>query len=214
MTLADRQFLTTSIHTEMSAIFKITFEFTDEAGKNVCNVKTRSKESSWLAAPASSATNARNKMKKILLLRSLFLIFSCSELQKWQKKVTTIFKEKSKKEGLNKEEPKKADLIVTEEFVSGSEDIPLLAGMQKISDGSLGFDSTVGSIISSSYSSNLDHNEVKIFYLKTLPKMGWGVVRNSIDSAKFRRDKEDLEIEFAEENGVKLVRFFYSSLTE
>ncbi len=148
-------------------------------------------------------------MKKILLLSSLFLIFSCSELQKWQKKVTTIFKEKSKKE-----EPKKADLIVTEEFVSGSEDIPLLAGMQKISDGSLGFDSTVGSIISSSYSSNLDHNEVKIFYLKTLPKMGWGVVRNSIDSAKFRRDKEDLEIEFAEENGVKLVRFFYSSLTE
>lgn len=148
-------------------------------------------------------------MKKILLLSSLFLVFSCSDLQKWQKKVTTIFKQDSKKEA-----PKKEELLVSEEFVSGSEDIPLLVGMQKFSDGALGFDSAVGSIISSSYSSNLDKNEVKIFYLKTLPQMGWSVVRNSIDSAKFKRDKEDLEIEFAEENGAKVVRFFYSSLTE
>ena len=44
--------------------------------------------------------------------------------------------------------------------------------------------------------------------------MGWGLTKNAENSAKFTREKEDLEIEFAKEDKIQVVRFFISSLTQ
>ncbi len=141
-------------------------------------------------------------MKKILLLLSFSLICSCSYLDTLDKKIKKFVP------------IKRTEAVASQEFLQGSEDIPLIIGMEKISDGILGFDSAAGSIISSSYSTKLDKAEIKNFYLKTLPQMGWSISHHVENSVKFKRDKEDLEIEFATEDQMEVVRFFYSSMTE
>ncbi len=145
-------------------------------------------------------------MKKTLPLIAQLLVFSllfsCSYLDQLDKKIKTV---------IHKESP---DLVASQEFVQGSEDIPLIVGMDKISDGALGFDSASGSILSSSYSTKLEKEDVKKFYLKTLPQLGWNISHHVENSIKFKRDKEDLEIEFDQEDQLKVVRFFYSSMTE
>lgn len=133
-------------------------------------------------------------MKKFLALISVgFLLFSCSEMK-------SFFSTKEQK------------LKVTEDFVQGSEDIPLLAGMSKISSESVGFDSNAGSIISSSYATKSDLKKVKKFYIETLPQMGWKQVKGANKhSISFKREKEKLEIDFSDEDGKKIVKFFISS---
>jgi hypothetical protein len=131
-------------------------------------------------------------MKKIIaLLLFTCLAFSC--LQKTSKQDKTF------------------GFSVSQEFVQGSEDIPLLVGMEKISDDSLGFDSNSGSVINSSYTSKTSLRKTKDFYLKTLPEMGWEVYKNSHDLTIFKRENEKLEIEFDNKNGLNVVRFFISS---
>lgn len=135
-------------------------------------------------------------MKKFLTLISLsLLIFSCT-----------------KTELPSKHTPAKVEhLRASEDFVQGSEDIPLLVGMEKISEDSLGFDSNSGSIMSSSYATKIDLEKVKNFYQKTLPQMGWRISKSDLGKSKFRRDKEKLEIDFVNQDGKDVVRFFISS---
>jgi imidazoleglycerol phosphate synthase glutamine amidotransferase subunit HisH len=135
-------------------------------------------------------------MKKILTLIPLtFLIFSCVKMVK-----NTVSQKK---------EP--VEIRVSEDFIQGSEDIPLLLGMNKIFDDSLGFDSSSGSIMTSSYETKIDLERVKNFYHKTLPQMGWKLVSSDIAKSKFKRGKEKLEIDFVNQNGKDIVRFFLSS---
>lgn len=141
-------------------------------------------------------------MKKILILVPFFLLFSCSYLDQLDKKIQKFVHKDDK------------EIVASNDFVQGSEDIPLVVGMEKISDGALGFDSASGSIISSSYSSKIDEKKVRNFYLKTLPQMGWNTSHHNENSIKFKREKEALEIEFAKEEKMQVVRFFYSSMTE
>jgi imidazoleglycerol phosphate synthase glutamine amidotransferase subunit HisH len=141
-------------------------------------------------------------MKKILLLLPFFLLFSCSYLDQLDKEIQKLVHHE------------KSELEPLEDFVQGSEDIPLLVGMEKISDGTLGFDSASGSIITSSYSTNIEQKKIKTFYLQTLPQMGWNITRNAENSINFKREKENLEIEFAKEERAQVVRFFVSSLTQ
>jgi imidazoleglycerol phosphate synthase glutamine amidotransferase subunit HisH len=108
-----------------------------------------------------------------------------------------------------KKEP--VEIRVSEDFIQGSEDIPLLLGMNKIFDDSLGFDSSSGSIMTSSYETKIDLERVKNFYHKTLPQMGWKLVSSDIAKSKFKREKEKLEIDFVNQNGKDIVRFFLSS---
>lgn len=142
------------------------------------------------------APNVRNNMKKILALIPLtFLIFSCAKTL--QNNIS------------QKKEP--VEIRVSEDFIQGSEDIPLLLGMNKIFDDSLGFDSSSGSIMTSSYETQIDLERVKNFYHKTLPQMGWKLVSSDIAKSKFKREKEKLEIDFVNQNGKNIVRFFLSS---
>lgn len=133
-------------------------------------------------------------MQKFLSLVVIsFLTFSC--LENFQKSEIV-------------EEPTEE---ASQDFVQGSEDIPLLVGMEKISDDSLGFDSSVGSIMASSYETKTDLEKIKNFYLKTLPQMGWNLKENNVGKLSFEREKEKLEIEFVNQDGRDLVRFFISS---
>jgi hypothetical protein len=129
-------------------------------------------------------------MQKIsLLLLCSFLAFSCSQ---------DFFK--------NPE-----TLKPSQDFAQGSEDIPLLLGMEKMQGESLGFDTAAGSIITSSYTTKNSLQKVRNFYLETLPQMGWKVLQNGENKAMFRREKEKLEIEFSKDGEKKVVTFFISS---
>jgi len=132
-------------------------------------------------------------MKKIFLISALFLVFSCSE------NVEDIALQY---------EAQPSEIKVLQEFVQGSQDIPLAENLEKIIDDSIDFDSNSGSIISSSYKSKITKNEVKIFYIKTLPDLGWLLEKNLENKIVFKREKTQLEIEF---NSKNIVTFFISS---
>ncbi len=137
--------------------------------------------------------NVKNNMKNILTL----LLFSCL--------VFSCLHKVSKQDG-------NFGFDVSQEFVQGSEDIPLLEGMEKIADdSSLGFDSNAGSVINSTYGTKIGLKKTKEFYLKILPKMGWVITSNSHDCAEFKRENEKLEVILEDEGGVHMVRFFISS---
>lgn len=150
-----------------------------------------------MAARAFTVQLVRDNMKKIFTLLSLsFLLFSCKEFYP-QTKVETI--------------SETLDAKASEDFVQGSEDVPLIVGMEKINDDSLGFDSLSGSIMASSYKTKIDAEKIKNFYLKNLPQMGWKVSGGKKIKLVFSRDKEKLEIEIKSKAGESLVHFFISS---
>jgi hypothetical protein len=135
-------------------------------------------------------------MKKIITLVAFsLLLFSCS---------TNFFSSTPNK-------AKAIPLKISEDFVQGSEDIPLLLGMTKISGESVGFDSSSGSIMSSSYSTKNNTGDIREFYLKTLPGMDWRVVDKCETTLSFKRENEKLEIEFSKKDKKNIVKFFISS---
>ncbi|MBM3580226.1 MAG: hypothetical protein FJX34_05590 [Alphaproteobacteria bacterium] len=136
-------------------------------------------------------------MKKKSAIFALLFLFSCGELEK-------------KFHHLVVQQNEKSALLASEEFVQGSEDIPLPVGMEKILDDSVGFDSESGSIISSSYSTTASLEQVRKFYLTTLPQMGWSLTSSEHNSLNFQRDKEKLEIELATETKENIVKFLIS----
>lgn len=123
-------------------------------------------------------------MKKTLIL-ALFFCFSCQ-----------FFTNQPKQQ------------IFPAEFVEGSQDIPLAHGLTKIEDDSLTFDSLTGNVLSISYKIDGNPKNVKDFYIKTLPQMGWkkakGHDQEDLDVVDFRRDNERLEIEFNK----NIIRFY------
>ena len=144
-------------------------------------------------------------MKKILLFTALsFLVFACNRIEV-----------KSPKNPVYAEIPSTGGpaekMRVSQEFVQGSEDIPLLEKMDKMFDEGLGFDSAAGSIMSSSYESKIDLEKVRSFYAKTLPQMGWKLLKNDSKKSVFEREKEKLEIEFLTQEKKQVVKFFISS---
>lgn len=137
-------------------------------------------------------------MKKKSAIFALLFLFSCGELEK-------------KFHHLVAQQNEEPALVASEEFVQGSEDIPLPVGMEKILGDSVGFDSESGSIISSSYSTTASLEQVRKFYLTTLLQMGWSLTGSGQNSLNFQRDKEKLEIELATEDKQNIVKFLISS---
>ncbi|MBP7710825.1 MAG: hypothetical protein KA100_07150 [Rickettsiales bacterium] len=144
-------------------------------------------------------------MKKFLLLTALsFLVFACNRIEV-----------KSPENPVYAETPSTGGPIekmrVSQDFVQGSEDIPLLEQMDKMFDEGLGFDSASGSIMSSSYESKIELERVRSFYAKTLPQMGWKLLKNDSKKSVFEREKDKLEIEFVKQGKQQVVKFFISS---
>ena len=155
-----------------------------------------------MAVRAFFVQNVRGDMKKNLaLVLFSFLLYSCAEFS-FNRVETKIV------ETPEIDVPK---FKTSEEFVQGSEDIPLLVGMTKIFEESLGFDSSAGSIMASSYETKDSLADVKEFYSSSLPEFGWKIIKNDSGKMTLKREKEKLEIEFLFENNKKIIRFFLSS---
>lgn len=141
-------------------------------------------------------------MKKIHVLPLLVLLFSSCAVKEFNnfKQPESLVNQKNIK------------MEVSHDFVQGSEDVPLLVGMEKIFEESLGFDSASGSIMSSSYESEINAEKIKSFYQKTLPQMGWKIKKTDSKKLVFKRENENLEIELYSENNKKcVIKFFISS---
>jgi hypothetical protein len=145
-------------------------------------------------------------MTKIYALFLLVLLFpSCAV-----KEFNNSKKLEKQPEILTKQETIKIE--VSHDFVQGSEDLPLLVGMEKIFEESLGFDSASGSIMSSSYETKISAEKIKSFYQKTLPQMGWKMKKTDSKKLAFKRENENLEIEISSKDNEKSVaKFFISS---
>lgn len=101
-----------------------------------------------------------------------------------------------------------------QQYVAGSDDIPLFLGLKQVDDDNANFDSTSGSITISSYASeDVSVEKVKNFYLGTLPQLGWKLNRTKKDPNKlsYVRTDETLEISFEQQDNKLLVKFFISS---
>lgn len=103
--------------------------------------------------------------------------------------------------------------IASSDFVKGSEDIPLVSDLELIDNNNVDFDSESGSFTSVEYKSQMDLEAVQGFYLKTLPQMGWQLLKNDQAISKFIRDNEKLEIHFiyGSEGDDDIVKFMISS---
>ncbi len=88
-------------------------------------------------------------------------------------------------------------------FFSTMQDMPLMAGLEELTDHGVSFDKPEGRIIESlAIMHEVTEQQVLEFYQSTLPQFGWGVV----DGDSFFRNNEFLEISFEENNGAKLVK--------
>jgi len=109
------------------------------------------------------------------------------------------------------------DQQISTEFVQGSEDIPLLIGMEKIVDEEnqdfnlLGFDSTSGSIMTSSYKTNISTSKIRDFYNETLPQLGWESTKDDKEELIYKRDNENLEINLIQNYDSNTIKFFITN---
>lgn len=111
----------------------------------------------------------------------------------------------------------KKDESETQNFLQGSNDIPIMTELKKAPDEQpIGFDSSSGSIISSSYFTNLSLEQIADFYNKTLPQLGW--IKNKTNSnvfgqniLAFKREKQNLAIEFFQKSPFNIVKFLVTN---
>lgn len=95
-----------------------------------------------------------------------------------------------------------AGLASAEEKASGYldaiEDMPLMEGLRETGEGGIVFDKPNGRIVRSVAEGRVPVNDVRKFYIDTLPQLGW-VRRQKLeligDLLVFRRETERLEIQ-------------------
>ena len=83
-------------------------------------------------------------------------------------------------------------LSAQQKFIEGLEDIPSYKEMKYVEDSLILFDKIDGRYVSSESKGNYPLYEVKNFYKKILPNLGWKVERENL----FSRGNENLELEF------------------
>lgn len=99
-----------------------------------------------------------------------------------------------------------ANTPIAQSFVSGIEDLPLMAGLAETEEGSLVFESPGGRYVEVYAVGTVASAEVGAFYGQSLPQLGW----HQTGPKRFRRDDEILAIEYLdgdEGSGVLTVRF-------
>ncbi len=91
-------------------------------------------------------------------------------------------------------------------FVTGVEDLPLIAGLIEDADAGLVFDKPSGRIVEAYAAGALARADVVAFYAQTLPELGW----RHVDELAFVREGEALHIVIAGDDGAITVRFSLS----
>jgi hypothetical protein len=93
-----------------------------------------------------------------------------------------------------------------DEFVAGTEDVPLMPGLVLIKGSDLVFDKPEGRIVEAQTQGALSRAKVQAFYASSLPQLGW----KKIGVDQWRRDAERLKLDFRGEDGHLTVGFTLS----
>jgi hypothetical protein len=93
-----------------------------------------------------------------------------------------------------------------EEFVPGTEDIPLMPGLAPVANSALVFDKPEGRIVETRVAGATTRAKVEAFYAASLPPLGW----TPLGRDRWRRDAERLTLDFSEARGGLAVGFTLS----
>ena len=63
--------------------------------------------------------------------------------------------------------------VLADDFLAGTEDVPLMQGLTLLSDETFDFDTEDGRLYFSKANTSVDSAKVWDFYRKTLPQLGW-----------------------------------------
>jgi hypothetical protein len=99
-----------------------------------------------------------------------------------------------------------APIASAEEFVAGTEDVPLIPGLKPVAGSALVFDKPEGRIVEAQAQGTLTRAKVQGFYLTSLPQLGW----KKIGADRWQRDAERLMLDFHGEDGHLTVGFTLS----
>lgn len=91
-------------------------------------------------------------------------------------------------------------------YVAGTEDVPLMPGLQPVAGSDLIFDKPEGRIVEAQAKGALSRATVNSFYTATLPSLGW----TASGAEQWRRDAERLKLEFRGPDGHLTVGFILS----
>jgi len=89
-----------------------------------------------------------------------------------------------------------------QQFVPGTEDVPLMRELAPVRDSDLVFDKPEGRIIEASARGKVTKSAVRSFYASTLPELGWKASGES-----WTRETETLHLDFAGRDGDLWVTF-------
>lgn len=91
-------------------------------------------------------------------------------------------------------------------FVAGTDDVPLMPGLEAVSEAAVLFDQPDGRIVEAVADGTVPAARVRQFYAETLPQLGW----KADGDGAWRREQERLEVKIAETGGRTQVRFLLS----
>jgi hypothetical protein len=97
-----------------------------------------------------------------------------------------------------------------DEFVPGTEDLPLMPGLSPVAGSSLVFDKPEGRIVEAQAKGKLTRDAVARFYVQTLPQLGWSAAGANL----WRREGERLKLEYRGPDGNLTVGFTLSPLPQ
>lgn len=93
-----------------------------------------------------------------------------------------------------------------EEFVAGTEDVPLMPGLTFVTGSDVVFDKPEGRIVEAQAQGALARAKVQAFYAASLPQLGW----KKIGVDRWQRDAERLKLDFRGQDGHLTVGFTIS----
>ncbi len=93
-----------------------------------------------------------------------------------------------------------------DDFVAGTEDVPLMPGLTAIAGSSLVFDKPEGRIVEAQAAGKVTRGAVHAFYARTLPQLGW----QASGADQWRREGEALRLDFKGRDGELTVGFTLS----
>lgn len=90
----------------------------------------------------------------------------------------------------------------SQQFVSVIDDLPLMVGLSELGEG-VEFATPQGRIAETTATGAVSRKSVQDFYARTLPQLGW----KAVDSTRFKREGETLDLVLGNDGGVLTVRF-------
>jgi|SRR5882762_5334574 hypothetical protein len=94
-----------------------------------------------------------------------------------------------------------------QQFVSGTEDVPLMKELAPVKGSDLVFDKPEGRIVEATARGKVTRDAVRGFYASTLPQLGWAT---AISSDSWTRETETLHLDFGGHDGDLWVTFTLS----